>query len=287
MYNSNNYIFRFSNLGPLSNDRFGLQTAYNLRKKALSTRPKSTDVFIEASSDVPELDPAIFTSAVEAGKVPSLVQVLNQPLSCESGRLLPPKVKLISRRSLRCVQSDAMLYKGEYSPNVVKPRMQFFGFDFVPDIRISREVNIVPNQISSFFLVVSNNSGFVIKVTLKGDCVEEDEDCVDCSSFALDISIPSKDDMADVNEFIAQGQEHESKSTNEKVTFTRRHRVGLCVECEPRSGDTDEAKSTRYAMFKMEFSHVPPQTTNENNAAQVNCSTRIKVLLENSLSITE
>jgi len=211
-------------------------------------------------------------------------------LSCESGRLLPPKVKLISRRSLRCVESEMMLYKGEYSPNVVKPRMQCFALDYVPDVRISREVNIVPNQTSSFFLVVSNNSGFVMQVVLKGEYVKEDENCIDCSAFALEISIPSKDDVADVDDYIGEhGRAYQTKDTNEKVMFTRRHRVGLCVECNSKNSSAN-TKNEQYAVFKLEFSHAAAQanTNNENTVVPQPCSTRVKVLLENSLqSIAE
>ncbi|KAI1731619.1 dynactin p62 family domain-containing protein [Ditylenchus destructor] len=281
---------RLSNLGHLSNDRFGLQTAYNMRKKALSVRPKSTDVRIQPT-DAPELNPMIFTTKVDAGKVPSLTQVLNQPLCCESGQLLPSKVKLISRRSLRCVESDMMLYKGEYSPIVVKPRMQCFALDHVPDVRISRAVNIEPDQAFSFFIVVSNNSGFVMKTVLKGEC-GDDKECFDCSDFYLPITIPSKDDVSDIDDFMETVRDNPIKDANEKVTFTRRHVFGLTVDCKPRS-DSEDTKidlTARYAMFRIEFcAVVPPGSTLATQAPpSTDCITRVKVMLGNSLgSIAE
>jgi len=112
-----------STLGILSNDRFALQSAYNARKKALAARPKSTEVHVEPTADVPRLPESVFDTPVEVDKVPTLEHLLSQPTyACSNdngsvfgaGRLLPLKVKLIARRSLRCVESDTMLYKGMY-----------------------------------------------------------------------------------------------------------------------------------------------------------------------------
>lgn len=48
-------VFRLSNLGVLSNDKFALSSAYNMRKKALWTnnKPKVTEVSLKPVSEVP------------------------------------------------------------------------------------------------------------------------------------------------------------------------------------------------------------------------------------------
>jgi hypothetical protein len=56
--------------------------------------------------------------------IPTLSQILAQPLTTSDKQLFPTKTRLITRRLLRCVTCDTILYKGEYSPNVVKPRLQ-------------------------------------------------------------------------------------------------------------------------------------------------------------------
>src|SRR4051812_24214743 len=71
-----------------------------------------------------ELNPSIYTDVVDPGKIPTLSQFLAQPLFGTTGVLLPTKVKMMARRSLRCVESDSMIYKGEYGPTVVKPKLQ-------------------------------------------------------------------------------------------------------------------------------------------------------------------
>lgn len=53
----------------------------------------------------------------------------------------------------------------------------------MPDVKISRDVKLVPNQASSFFLVISNNSTFMMKVELKGEHLESDERCIDVGNF--------------------------------------------------------------------------------------------------------
>lgn len=54
-------------------------------------------------------------------------QLLKQPLAAlnsNTQKLLPIKVKLISRRGMRCHECDTVLYKSEYNPNTVKSRTQ-------------------------------------------------------------------------------------------------------------------------------------------------------------------
>lgn len=49
----------------------------------------------------------------------------------------------------------------------------------MPEIRFGREINIVLNQPSSFFLMVSNYSPFNMGVVLTGEYDENDSDCID------------------------------------------------------------------------------------------------------------
>lgn len=53
----------------------------------------------------------------------------------------------------------------------------------MPEVRIGREVLIVPNQPSSFFLMVSNYSPYFMTVSLTGEYDEHDPDCLDVSFF--------------------------------------------------------------------------------------------------------
>lgn len=50
--------------------------------------------------------------------------MLRQPLCGDSKFLFSSKVKLISRRFLRCIESETLLYRGELNPNAVKAKMQ-------------------------------------------------------------------------------------------------------------------------------------------------------------------
>ncbi|KAI1731621.1 dynactin p62 family domain-containing protein [Ditylenchus destructor] len=121
---------RSSNLGHLSDDRFGLLTAYNMRKKALSVRPKSTDVRIQPT-DPPELASSIFTNNVNAISVPTLSQYLKQPLCANTGKLLPQRIGFVSRNILRCDDCDNVLYKGGKNPSDKKPLIERLGREYI------------------------------------------------------------------------------------------------------------------------------------------------------------
>lgn len=56
--------------------------------------------------------------------MPTLAQILRQPLCGNSNIFFPSKVKLISRRFLRCTESETLLYRGELNPSAVKAKMQ-------------------------------------------------------------------------------------------------------------------------------------------------------------------
>ena len=64
---------------------------------------------------------------------------------------------------------------------MVKPRLQSFAMDFLPDIRISREIDLLVGKASCFMLTLSNNSMVPIRVEMKGERVEKDAGCVDVS----------------------------------------------------------------------------------------------------------
>lgn len=129
-------------MGVLINDRYGLNKSYAARHLALQkTVPILPSVInIKPSADVEgyfnflqqfdifiELDPSIFTEEVDATKVLTMEQLLKQPLAAKKSdkqKLLPIKVKLISRRGMRCHECETILYKSEYNPNTVKSRTQ-------------------------------------------------------------------------------------------------------------------------------------------------------------------
>lgn len=73
----------------------------------------------------------IFNEEIDANKVLTMEQLLRQPFASLNNKqheqqLLPAKVKLMSRRGMRCLQCDTILYKSEYNPVTVKPRTQVF-----------------------------------------------------------------------------------------------------------------------------------------------------------------
>jgi hypothetical protein len=144
-----------------------------MRRKALfADRPKSTDHEIVPTSEIPELDESIFTARVDPDKVPTLEQIIKQPL-CGTGPLYPLRLKINARRTVRCVESDQCLYRGEYGPSVVKARFQSLAGDFIPDLRISRSIELTPDQWSSIFLRITNFSSAPMDVVVQGEYIND------------------------------------------------------------------------------------------------------------------
>lgn len=139
----------------------------------------------------------MFKDPIDPGRIPSLAQILAQPITGQNGELYQLKTRLVSRRTLRCLSCETIVYKAEYSPKVVKPRLKAIFFivaiinwhdlsylkafaqDVFPDIKISREVTLTPGHISSIFLTILNNTTTSMDVKISGENVEDDPDCVD------------------------------------------------------------------------------------------------------------
>lgn len=247
---------RLSNLGILQNDRFGLQNAYNMRKKIMHQRPEPMEklTLLAPSGDVPELDPDFFNVAPDPGSTLGLEQIISHPVLGSNSQLFPTKVKMISRRAFRCSDCDTMLYKGELSPNVVKPRMQCFAIDFFPDVKISREVQLTPGHNSAFFLSITNNTAQQMEVKLTGLKCEEDASCVDVSNFAMDLTMAKKvnspAENPDESSQVVAEYRSDPNEIRSRVVHVSRNVTGICVEC--LVPDKIE-HSQNYALFSFTF----------------------------------
>ncbi|KAL7079115.1 hypothetical protein ACQ4LE_001514 [Meloidogyne hapla] len=257
---------RLSNLGILQNDRYGLQGAYNLRKKALQQIPETKEplLLLSPSSQVPELDPSLLTEPIiDPGNVPNLSQSILHLITDKKGKLYPSHVKTNSRRTLRCVGCENIIYRGEFSPSEVKPKLQSLALDFFPEIRISRQVELVSGQNSAFFLAINNNTIHSLNVKLIGEKCENDEKCVDTSNCSLELFIPDKDksetQIATTNNLEVETKPNEnsnalaieaSNETCSRVLYVSKNRAGVCVECLPR---IETNLTDCYALFSLSF----------------------------------
>lgn len=244
---------RLSNLGILQNDRFALQNAYNLRKKFLNQRPETTETLslLAPSADVPELDPSYFDVETNAGNTVGLTQIITYPITGTNNQFYPFKVKMISRRALRCLGCETMLYKGELSPNVVKTRLQSFAIDFLPEIRISRNVQLTPGQKSAFFLTITNNTMNTLELKLRGRGPENGSNCMDVSSFSVEITIPCKDQISEsTTESNQISGDIGDLNQVSCILSVFGNKAGVRVECIPPNGII--LKHT-YAWFNFSF----------------------------------
>ncbi|KAL3117911.1 hypothetical protein niasHT_005154 [Heterodera trifolii] len=235
---------RMSGRGILRNDRFSLQNAYNSRRKALQKQDDVDEVLelLAPSADVPELDPDIFS--VPPKFALSIEQTIAHPLCVSAAHLQPTKVKMMTRRAFRCSECATMLYRGQLSPNDVKPRLQSFALDHFPEIRISRPVKLAPGQNSAIFLTLTNNSSGPIDISLTGKRPEEEENCVNNSDFSLQIVLSNRDSTDEQPKMAHQ-------RSDSRIISISQHRVGICAECVPSADSIDH-----YALFSLSFSHT-------------------------------
>jgi len=132
--------------------------------------------------------------------------------------------------------------------------------DFLPDIRISREITLLVGKASCFLLTLSNNSMVPIRVEMKGERVEGDAGCVDVSAFSLDeFTIPYKDDTADIDEYLHQQGDSGGSGSAGRLTSIRRHNIGVSVECTPEKDITKES----YAQFRLRYAFSPTEGQEE------------------------
>jgi len=100
-----------SNLGTPANNKYGLSKSIQARSRQIHNfvEPQST----MPSTEVPGLDPIIFTEEVD----PSLIRSLNQDLMLVSqyGITYPVRKPLTPRRQMRCPEHDLLLYRSEYN----------------------------------------------------------------------------------------------------------------------------------------------------------------------------
>uniref|UniRef100_A0A914KIK3 Dynactin subunit 4 n=1 Tax=Meloidogyne incognita TaxID=6306 RepID=A0A914KIK3_MELIC len=279
---------RLSNLGILQNDRYGLQGAYNLRKKALEKIPETKEplILLSPSADVPELDPSLLTEPIDPGNVPNLSQSILHLITDKKGKLHPLHVKTNSRRILRCVECENIIYRGEFSPKDVKPKLQLLASDFFPEIRISRQVELVSGQNSVIFLAINNNTIYSFKVKLIGKKCENDGKCVDTSNCSLELLIPDKDNSeTQLVEIKSEGEPKFNENSNtplaieapnetsSRVLYVSKNRAGVCVECLPQI-ETNLADC--YALFSLSFTPT--------NGTFSTCTVEIKIFIGKALS---
>ncbi|XP_046392349.1 dynactin subunit 4 [Ischnura elegans] len=92
----------------------------------------------EATDQVEELPPEIFTEAPDLNCITTMMQRLAHPefQPAITSKLLPRHKHLLVKRSLRCRTCEHNVCKPEYNPSSIKFKIQLAAFYMVPEIRI-------------------------------------------------------------------------------------------------------------------------------------------------------
>lgn len=214
---------RSHNVGSFLTDRYGLQAIYQKRKKTFE-KPVSNEPLHLASEEVPELDMSLYLEDGTEVIEPSLDSRLRQPLA--AGRLLRPvRMPLKARRAVRCKHCDHNLVKLEYGTSTIRYKIQYFARNFVPEIRLSREPQLLKGQNGSVLLTVANESNSKAEVIIMAD---NEDGKIECLTPVVELSLPSSDDTTDIYDI--EGDRRFACDGLGTVVFRRRHRAGIRLE---------------------------------------------------------
>ncbi|CAJ0928902.1 unnamed protein product, partial [Mesorhabditis belari] len=208
-------------------DRFGVQKMIQARKKAIET-PASTVESHVATADVPALPDDVFESTA-AIQLP--LNVINKQPLVEETTLLPVRLPLKGRKAIRCRKCEHHLLKLDYSPNAINYKISAFARNTIPEIRLSRGVELVVGQQSSILLTLLNHSENGMQIILTPDA---DDSAFEIVTESIDITL-SPLDAADV---LLGAEESKysaaSSSSSSNIVFQRRNRVGIRLDLCPK-----------------------------------------------------
>ncbi|CAD5226691.1 unnamed protein product [Bursaphelenchus xylophilus] len=262
-----------SNLGHVSNDRYGILQLMQTRRKKILARPESIEYL---NSDKPEeLDLSIYTQPVDEGNVPTLDQVIRLPY-CNPSILYPVHKKLQSRKHVRCPEHDVTIYRGEFAILKTAAKHHIPCSDFCPELKFSHETVFSATDMFSIFITVLNSAFSAMDVRIE-PLQSEDRDCLICDNGLIELkgeySIPNKDTsgtgdplgpLRDNTPDLGAALDPEGLGT---VVFRIQHRVGLHLKCRAKPG-CDPKKS--YLLL---------QITYKTNKAEAESTNRVKLYL--------
>jgi hypothetical protein len=117
-----------SNLGSPANNKYGLSKSIQARNRQIFKRVESQSTL--PTTEVPSLDPSIFTEQID----PSSIFTLDQELALvpQYGQIYPIRKPLCVRRLVRCPDHDNLLYRAEYSILSIIPKnyVSFYNINY-------------------------------------------------------------------------------------------------------------------------------------------------------------
>ncbi|EDW79842.1 uncharacterized protein Dwil_GK17803 [Drosophila willistoni] len=168
---------------PSLTDRTGLTVSLIRRQIGWNekTLPKSKPISIsptEATADVEQLPPDIFTEPLNLRQVTTIAQRLSQPRDQPTavGNLYPQRRSLWIKRSLRCRQCEHNLIKPEFHPTSIKYRIQLFASHHVPEVVMVRcEQPLKSGQKNAIVVKITNPTMYDMTIRILDALPEEEE----------------------------------------------------------------------------------------------------------------
>ncbi|KAG5673323.1 hypothetical protein PVAND_003383 [Polypedilum vanderplanki] len=167
---------------PNMTDRTGLNVSAIRRqmgfdKSAAKPKSKPTAIAPSIAEDVDDLPEEIFTQPINLKNITTIQQRFTQPANQpESVKHLYPQHKNLSiKRSIRCRHCEHNVIKPEYNPTSIKYRIQQFASSHVPEVRIIKCDQLVPNKSALITLKITNPTMNDMIITIMDLPTEEEE----------------------------------------------------------------------------------------------------------------
>ncbi|CAI4231910.1 unnamed protein product [Auanema sp. JU1783] len=233
-------------------DRYNLQFSYQKRKKTME-KPTVEAPIHEASEEVPELD--INEVCSNKREILPLETLIRQPLDYEQP-LRPVRMLLTPRKAIRCKECDHNVIKLDHGPCAFKYKVQYFARNYIPEVKLSREPELLRDQSTIVFLSIANQSMDKIDVKL-----EHQSDSKEQAKFKMEpieLSLPPADEAADLCETPLPTTRIDTNT--DPVVFRRRHRVGVRLEADCSNSTVLGIRlSYRSELLSMQTEKSPPE----------------------------
>jgi hypothetical protein len=114
-------------------------------------------------------------------------------------------------------------------------------------------------------------------VVVQGEYIN-DANCLECSEAITEITIPHRNDTADIDDALLPS-EYDPTAMTDNVVFKRRHSVGVHIECKAKSDGAPSGRHYALVNVKYKYNEMEPTTLNTNIEYGKWFSQRVKVFV--------
>ncbi|UXI18192.1 hypothetical protein NH340_JMT04135 [Sarcoptes scabiei] len=162
----------------------------------------------------------------------SLHQTLNQiERQCNNVKdLYPTSQMLIVKRSLRCKKCEHNLSKPEYSPSLIKFKIQLSAYYYVPEIRLMKSSTMKSNESNLIEMTITNPTQYLMNVTLLPVDISANPDCNLILPNTV-LQLTPKDDTGDIIDIDSASKFNDDPNV---ISFRKNNKLGIYIYITPK-----------------------------------------------------